>query len=137
MKSPDTVSGVPYYCRHKPSKVQQYVRLYMLISCYNCMGAERTSWSSPTIFFYACSHWHGRPQLFWKGGARIGQGGRHLAAVNTLSAFGRFNERGVLSAFGRFNERGGCCPLSADLTSGGGGGGGGRGGGGAVRFRPI
>ena len=41
------------------------------------------------------------------GGARIWQGGRHLTAVNTLSAFGRFNERG-----------------------GGGGGGG-------VRFRPI
>ena len=43
------------------------------------------------------------------GGARIGQGGCHLTAVNTLSAFGRFNK-----------------------TSGGGGGGGG-----AVRFRPI
>ena len=43
------------------------------------------------------------------GGGRIGQGGRHLTAVNTLSAFGRFNERGGgrVSAFGRFNERGG------------------------------
>ena len=80
-------------------------------------------------------HIHGRPQLFWKGGARIVQGGRHLTAVNTLSAFGRFNEGGVavrfqpiqqageggggLSTFSRFNERG----------RGGGGG--------AVRFRPI
>ena len=35
----------------------------------------------------------------------------------------------VLSTFGRFNERG-CCPLSADSTSGGVVGG-------AVRFRPI
>ena len=64
---------------------------------------------------------HGRPQLSWKGGARIGQGGRHLTVVNTLSAFGRFNERGggggVLSTFGQFNERGG--------------------GRGAVHFRPI
>ena len=39
--------------------------------------------------------------------------------MNTLSAFGRFNEQG---------GGGGCCPLSADLTSGRGG---------AVRFRPI
>ena len=40
----------------------------------------------------------------------------------------------MLSAFSQFNERGvggGCCPLSADSTSGGGGGRG------AVRFRPI
>ena len=50
------------------------------------------------------------------GGARIGQGGHHLTAVNTLSTFGRFNKRGG----------GGCCPLSADLTS--------KGGGGAIRF---
>ena len=51
---------------------------------------------------------HGRPQLFFKGGGgvRIGQGGCHLTAVNTLSDFGRFNERG-----------GGCCPLSADSIS--------------------
>ena len=49
------------------------------------------------------------------GGARIGQEGRHLTAVNMLSAFGRFNERG---------GGGGCCPVSADLMSGGGAGGG-------------
>ena len=47
------------------------------------------------------------PPAFLEGGARIGQGGCHLTAVNTLSAFGRFNERG------------------------------GGGGGGAVRFWPI
>ena len=32
--------------------------------------------------------------------------GRHLTAMN------------MLSAFGGFNQRGGCCPLSADSTSG-------------------
>ena len=30
------------------------------------------------------------------GGARIGQGGRHLTAANTLSAFGRFNQWGAV-----------------------------------------
>ena len=74
----------------------------------------------------------GVPSFSGRGGARIGQGGRHLAAVNTLSAFGRFNERGgrgccLLSAdlTSGGGGGGGCCPLSADLTSGGGGGGGG------------
>ena len=33
----------------------------------------------------------GAPPAFLEG---IGQGGRHLTAVNTLSAFGRFNEGG-------------------------------------------
>ena len=56
--------------------------------------------------------YHGRPQLLWKG-SRIGQGGHHSTAVNKLSAFGRFNERGggggggggeVLCAFNRFNH---------------------------------
>ena len=43
----------------------------------------------------------------------------HLTAANTLSAFGRFNQRGG-------GGGGGCCsPLSADSISGGGGGGGG------------
>ena len=55
---------------------------------------------------------HERSQLFWKGGggARIGQGGRHLTAAYTFSAFGRFNQwggGGVLSAFGQFNQWGG------------------------------
>ena len=41
---------------------------------------------------------HGRPQLFWKGGGgggggRIGQGGRHLTAVNT-SGGSRISGRG-------------------------------------------
>ena len=52
---------------------------------------------------------HGRPQLFWKGGgggAMIGQGGCYLTAVNTLSTFSRFNERG-----GGGGGGGRCCPL--------------------------
>ena len=63
-------------------------------------------------------YYHGRPQLFWKGGGG-GQDrarGRHLTAAYTLSTFGRFNQwggggggggGGVLSAFGRFNQWGG------------------------------
>ena len=50
---------------------------------------------------------HGRP-AFLEGGARIGQGGRHLTAVNKLFAFGQLNQRG---------GGGECCSLSADSIS--------------------
>ena len=62
------------------------------------------------------------------GGGQDRARGRHLTAAYTLSTFGRFNQwggggggggGGVLSAFDRFNQWGGCCPLSADSTSGG------------------
>ena len=49
------------------------------------------------------------------GGGQDRARGRHFTAVNTLSAFGRFNQwgggGGVLSAFGQFNS-GGCGVLS-------------------------
>ena len=56
-------------------------------------------------------HYMGAPSFSRKGGGGGGQDrprGHHLTAVNTLSAFGRFYQRGggggVLSAFGQFNQ---------------------------------
>ena len=57
----------------------------------------------------------------WGGGGGQGRArGRHLTAVNTLSASGRFNQWG-----GGGGGRGRCCPLSTNSTRG------------AVRFQPI
>ena len=52
----------------------------------------------------------GAPSFSAKGGGQVRARGHHLTAMNMLSVFGGFNQRG-------------CCPLSADSTSGGGGGG--------------
>ena len=70
------------------------------------------------IFVFVSFQSMGTPSFSGMGGqdrARGGGGGgRHLTAVNKLSAFGRFNQRGggggggggggVLSTFGRFNQ---------------------------------
>ena len=65
----------------------------------------------------------GAPSFSGRGvGSQDRARGRHLTAMNMLSAFSGFNQRGVccLSAFGQFNQRlgggggGGCCPLLAD-----------------------
>ena len=74
----------------------------------------------------------GAPRFFGRGGGQ--DRARDLTAANTLSAFGRFNQRGGAVRFRPIQSV--RSPRFRPIPSVGGGGGGG-GGGGAVRFQPI